>query len=75
MKPSSKPVKCWCCEETVPCHSVINIVPDGRKRYKLCGSCVGIFAVLESRLNTIAKNGKLPPELTAKGKDVPKCEK
>lgn len=64
---------CWCCEEEA--YPVFTKGFGTEREIKLCGSCVGDFAVIESRLNQITRSGKLSPDFTADGPDVPECEK
>lgn len=68
-----KPIKCWCCGEEGSCHYIKDF--ETNEKHTICGPCVGLLAVIESRLNTITRSGCLPPDLTAKGKNVPKCER
>lgn len=69
----SKSLKCWCCNEI---RSPLFTKGFGTtNEVKLCGSCVGTLAAIDSRLSEISRSGKLSKFLTADTADVPLCER
>jgi hypothetical protein len=69
----SKNFKCWCCSET---RSPLFTKGFGTtNEVKLCGSCIGALAAIDSRLSEISRCGKLSKFLTADTADVPLCER
>ena len=65
----SKATKCWICENI---NGPFYIKGFGTENeISLCGSCCGVFSVVESRLYAISKWGKLDSCFTAEDASVP----
>ena len=65
--------QCWVCKSQSGPFYIKGYGTENE--FKLCGSCIGIMAAVESRLFTISRCGKLDDYFTAKGENVPSCEK
>ncbi len=64
---------CWICESTLGPFYIKGYGTENE--FKLCGSCCGTMAAIDSRLYVINKFGKLDDCFTAKDENVPFCEK
>lgn len=65
--------QCWICNSKAGPFFVKGY--GTKEEYKLCGSCSGTIAAIESRLYAISRFGKLDNYFTANGEDVPFSER